>query len=276
MFPETRHTLIQRLATSGEEADWQQFLSDYWRPVCRFAARWGRLGTEDAEDVASMTFEALIRSRLLSRWVLHRTAKLRTLVCSVVRNVISNRARVQQGRERRVREHAGELDRLLTDSLDAPPDQIDAFYLAWAEELLQTAVGRLLEDYHREGRGDYFRVLYGRLCEQMTSREIADNLDIKLTDAENFYKHSRQRLGGALEQLVREHVERYTPPEQFADEFRAEWQMLGECLDGRGGLERALRESYEGFDSETIRRHEARSLTTILNRLRENLDAAPN
>ena len=276
MFPETRHTLIQRLATNAEEEDWQQFLSDYWRPVCRFAGRWGRLGTEDAEDVASGTFEALIRSRLLSRWVLHRQAKLRTLVCSVVRNVISNRARVQDARERRVHEHAGQLDRLLTESLDAPPDQIDAFYLAWAEELLQTAVGRLLEDYHREGRGDYFRVLYGRICEQMTSREVADSLDIKLTDAENFYKHARQRLGGALERLVREHVERYTPPEQVADEFRTEWQKFGECLDGRGGLERALRESYEGFDSETIRRHEARSLTTILNRVRGKLDAVPN
>ena len=272
MFPETRHTLIQRLATSGQETEWQQCLSDYWRPVCRFAARWGRLGTEDAEDVASTTFEALIRNRLLSRWVLHRQAKLRTLLCIVIRNVISNRARVQQGRERLVREHAGELDRLLTDSLDAPPDQIDAFYLSWTEELLQTAVGLLLEEYHREGRGDYFRVLYGRICEQMTSRQVADSLDIKLTDAENFYKHARQRLAAGLERLVREHVERYTPADQIADEFRVEWQMLGECLKGRGGLERALRESYEGFDSEQIRRREKQSLTAVLNHVREHPD----
>jgi DNA-directed RNA polymerase specialized sigma24 family protein len=95
-FPETRLTLIQRIASTGDDADWRQFLGDYWGPVCRFAAQRGSLGLADAEDVASLTFEALIANQLLPRWVINRSAKLRTLLCTVTRNVMSNRARVGQ------------------------------------------------------------------------------------------------------------------------------------------------------------------------------------
>ncbi|HWC88220.1 MAG TPA: hypothetical protein VG433_01135, partial [Pirellulales bacterium] len=59
-FPETRHSLVQRIVASGGETDWRQFLNDYWGPVCRFAARFGGLGPADAEDVAAETFEALL------------------------------------------------------------------------------------------------------------------------------------------------------------------------------------------------------------------------
>lgn len=103
-FPETRNTLIQRIVTTNEEDAWRQFMEDYWRPVCRFASRWGRLSVEDSEDVASVVFEALIVSRLLERRNVNPSAKLRTLLCSVTRNVLSNRARVASGRERLVRE----------------------------------------------------------------------------------------------------------------------------------------------------------------------------
>ena len=52
VFPQTRVTLIQRLASGGSEEDWGQFLSDYWGPVCRFSLRWGVGTVDDAEDVA--------------------------------------------------------------------------------------------------------------------------------------------------------------------------------------------------------------------------------
>jgi hypothetical protein len=29
-FPQTSHTLIQRISTGGEDRDWRQFLDDYW------------------------------------------------------------------------------------------------------------------------------------------------------------------------------------------------------------------------------------------------------
>ena len=202
-FPQTRHTLIQRIAGAGDEADWRQFFADYWGPICRFSRRGGSLTADDAEDVAAQTFEALIRNRLLTQWASTRSAKLRTLLCAVVRNVLSNRARVLAGRARLLRDHGGRLDDRgalpLVTSLDAPAEQVDAFYAAWVEDLLQQAVETLCDHYHREGKGDFFRVLYGRLCDAMTTTEIARDLDITVSQAENAFKDARKRLARRLE-----------------------------------------------------------------------------
>jgi hypothetical protein len=54
-------------------------------------ARWGRLQWDDAEDVSSATFQVILSVWLLERWLKQPTARLRTLLCSVVRNVLSNR-----------------------------------------------------------------------------------------------------------------------------------------------------------------------------------------
>ena len=263
-FPNTQHSLIQRIATSGKQDDWQEFLFDYWSPVCRFAARWGKLGTEDAEDVASAAFEVIIHNKLLSRWVSDRKAKLRTLLCAVVRNILSNRARVNEARSRRLVEHHGELDRLLIDSIDVQPVELDVFYSAWAEGMLQASVEALQVAYHREGRGNYFRVLFGRICDEMTSREIAESLNLKVSSVENYFNHARKRLGELLEQMLSHHVERYCVTDDVEQEKRLEWQNLGEFLKRHGGLEQALQRTYQDFDAEQSKQHAATAMTKIL------------
>src|SRR5260370_1349599 len=105
VFPNTRLTLIQRLAGGGCDADWREFMNDYWGPVCRFAQGRGNLTHADAEDVAAEVFEAILKNRLLERWSKARSAKLRTLICCVVRRAMSNRFRVAAGRDRLLREH---------------------------------------------------------------------------------------------------------------------------------------------------------------------------
>jgi RNA polymerase sigma factor (sigma-70 family) len=244
-FPNTRHTLIRRIVQRGDNADWSEFLADYWGPVCRFARWAGNLSHEDAEDVGSQVFEAMLKNRLLERWTACRSAKLRTLICAVVRNVISNRARVESGRARIVRDHGGELDRYLdwsqTELSDAPQDQIDAFYAAWVDDVLQAAVENLMNAYNRAGKGDYFRVLYGRLCEELPMPEIAAALQIKLTAAENYYRHARQRLSEELQSKVRAHVERYSEVEDIATEVASEWARIGDHLQEHGGLEAVIR-----------------------------------
>jgi DNA-directed RNA polymerase specialized sigma24 family protein len=248
-FPDTRKTLIQRLTTGGAQADWREFMSDYWGPVCRFAQGRGNLTDQDAEDVAGDVFEVMLKNRLLERWSHAQSAKLRTLICSVVRKVLANRFRVAAGRERVVREHGGRLDRYADfsefDPADAPSDQLDAFYAAWVDDTLQATVESLLAEYDRSGRGDYFRVLYGRLCEDLPMREIAEMLQIKHTDAENYYRHARLRLSERLQELIREHVLRYSGAQQISEEFATEWARVGEYLRERGGLETAVRKVYE-------------------------------
>lgn len=251
-FPNTRHTLIQRLASGGRDADWREFLDDYWGPVCRFARWKGNLSHEDAEDVGSVVFEALLKSRLLERWSEVQSARLRTLMCSVVRNVLSNRARVAIGRENLVQEHGGRLDRYRElseiDVADTPVDQLDAFYSAWVDELLQAVIEDLLVEYNRSGKGDYFRVLYGRICEQMTVPEIAAALQIKLTATENYLRHMRQKLADRLRDTLRNQVLRYSDSDHLEAELAEEWTQLGAFLERQGGLEAAIRRLY--LDSE--------------------------
>lgn len=267
-FPETRPTLIRRIVADSAEEDWRQLLADYWGPVCRFAARRGNLNADDAEDVASITFEAIIRNDLLSRWVANRQSKLRTLLCAVTRNIISNLARVRDARKRRTQDHGGALDHLVAagfdDLAELPNNDADPFLLAWAEELLQRSVESLLYEYHSEGRGDYFRALYGKVCEQMTARKIAESLGCKVTDVENYHRHAKNRLETTLRRLLQEHVGRYSSPEEAGEEFEQEWQRLGDCLKSHGGLEQVLRDSYRSFDADELRRRESQSMTQIL------------
>ena len=276
-FPQTRHTLIQRIAAAGDGRDWGEFLNDYWGPVCRFARRAGSLTADDAEDAAAQTFEVLVRNRLLAHWVLRRSAKLRTLLCAVVRNVLSNRGRVEAGRARLLRDHGGRLDDRgalpLVTSLDAPADQVDAFHAAWVEELLQQAVDGLLSDYHREGKGDHFRVLYGRLCDGMTMAEIAAALGVAVSQAENAFKHARKGLAQRLEELVRDHVRRYCPADDMEGEFAAEWGQLGAYLKEHGGLEEAVRRAHEGHDATPRKKQKTAALTRMAEALRHMADS---
>ncbi len=274
-FPTTRYTLIHRLATGAAEEDWALFLADYWRPLCRFAARWGRLNLVDAEDIASVTLEVLIRNSLLERWVGDRRARLRTLLCGVVRRALSNHTRRKMREGHHLREYLNELnllgrvDEFYDESI--PGDEADAFYQAWAEELLQSAVESLLDDYHREGRGDYFRVLFGRVCEGLPVKEIADALGLKTADVDNYFRHARSRLEHRLRELVRWHVVRYSGNEAASEEFLHEWHRLGDFLERHGGLEEALRHSYSDFDAESLREREVESMTAIMKNVREYL-----
>ena len=247
-FPATRHSLIQRLAVAGADEDWRQFLEDYWPPVCRFAARWGGLRFEDAEDVSSATFQVVIAGQLLQRWLQQPTAKLRTLLCSVVRNVLSNRARIDLGRQRLLRENR-ELLQTLTMTAIAGDDPLaaetqDAFYAAWAEELVSCALRELHTELLQSGRVDQFRVLFGRVCEGMTTAEVAECLGLPVTTVENHFKRTKQRLTDQLEQATRRHVTRYCPADDVDAEFQIEWQRLGEFLTRQGGLDGMLRQTF--------------------------------
>lgn len=267
-FPETRLTLIQRIAKEGSEADWRRFFDDYWRPVFRFSARWGHLTVEDAEDVTSCTFEVLLRAKLLSRWVSDRRARLRTLLCTVVRNLIANRERQQAGRERLLRDNgvflhhfASQLDAIQNVS---EPETHNAFYAAWAEELLENAMEQLLGEFHREGKGDHFRVLHGRICEGLRVPEIALSLNLPVASVDNHYRRAKQRLRELLERQVREHVERYSEPKDVSAEFQREWQDLGEFLVAHGGIEVVLQRARAEFNPVMMQRRQCHSLAALM------------
>jgi RNA polymerase sigma factor (sigma-70 family) len=258
-FPQTQHTLIHRIVASNSDRDWAAFFEDYWTPICRFAMRKGCSTLDEAEDVAAQTFEIVWKNNLLARWVASRSAKLRTVLCSVVRKVIANLIRVRQARENaalRGREKLDDRGGLpVITSLDASAEEIDAFYGAWVEEILQRAVDSLMDEFHREGKGDYFRVLYGRLCDGMTMREVARSLSLTPTQVENYARQAQKRLSKQLERLVRGHVERYGQEGDIEQEFKAEWGRLEEHLSRHGGMDEAVRAAYQ---SQITTEHAAR------------------
>jgi RNA polymerase sigma factor (sigma-70 family) len=269
LFPPTHQTLIQRLAAGGSSDDWQEFLTDYWGPVCRFAQRKGGLSCADAEDVAAETFKALVQNQLLVGWFAHRTARLRTLLCTVVLNQVTNRARVQAGRVRLLREHGDRLEDhpglpLLPD-LDAPAEEVDAIHAAWVEDLLYRTIEALRGEYHQAGKDDYFRVLYGKLCEDMTTAEVAQSLCWTISQVENAYKHVRKHL----EERVRDCVDRYSPAEEAEGEFAAEWAQLGAYLKEHGGLEEAVRRAWGAGQPLEAQPGQDRSPKRTLSRLSE-------
>lgn len=259
-FPQTRLTLIERLAGGGSEEDWQLFLKDYWGPICRFSLRWGAANLDDAEDVASQTFEVLWENRLLVRWVSNRSAKLRTLLCGVVRRILANRHRVRTSRERLAREMAASIK-----DLDGTHDeQAEAFYVAWVEDLVQQSVESLAADYYAQGKGDYLRVLYGRLCERMT---IAEALGINSASVDNYFRHARRRLEEQLNERVRRHVEHYCSTKEAEEEFTIEWGRLGDYLKQHGGLEEAVGRAYELIDPAAAKEHHGAALNKAVTRL---------
>ena len=274
-FPQTSNTLIFRVVNEGNERDWRQFLSDYWLPVCHFARRRANLNLDDSEDVASETFEAILGNNLLERWVSDRSSKLRTLLCTVVRHILGNRARVQNGRKRLLSENAAELisrkDLPTIKALDEPAEYIDEFYGAWVDGILLGAVESVMQDYHRRGKGDYFRVLHGRICEKMSTPQISRALGIKKTDAENYFKAARKRLAAKLEELAEEHTRRYCKPQDADAEFKDEWTRIGQYLKDNGGLDEAIAKVYASAGFVETANRQTRAVTEVLSRLTQAL-----
>jgi RNA polymerase sigma factor (sigma-70 family) len=274
-FPQTSKTLIFRVVNEGNQQDWHRFLSDYWMPVCRFAQQRANLQICDAEDVASETFEAVLANQLLRRWMADRNSKLRTLLCIVVRHILSNRARVQKGRHKLLAENAPELlaraDLPTIKAMDEAVQYIDEFYAAWLEGILMQSVESLMNEYHRTGKGDYFRVLHGRICEQMSNPEIADALQIKRTDVENYYKAAHKRLGTKLKELLYEHVQQYCHQQQPDSEFEAEWIKMGQFLQDHGGLEEVIAKVFKNTDSTEMAQRQQQAVTATLERLTQQL-----
>jgi DNA-directed RNA polymerase specialized sigma24 family protein len=258
-FPQTRHTLIERLALGGDEVDWRDFLVDYWGPVCRFALRRGNGRLDEAEDVAGQAFEVVLRNNLLARWAASRQAKLRTLLCSVVCKIQANQYRAAKNQ--------GQLLDELRQSHNVEAGDQDAFYAAWVDELLQECLQALAADYHRDGKGDYFRVLYGRLCDQMSIAETAATLEISTSAVDNYYRHVRGRLSEKLQSAVRSHVYRYTPAEEAEAEFTAEWGRLATYLSEHGGLEDAVCRAHTLVENSGLEKMKTARIRQTLTRI---------
>ena len=240
-FPDTKQTLIRRIASDPESTDWSVFVNDYWSPLVRFASVRGGLNFAEAEDVASEAFEVLFKNDLLARWLGDRRAKLRTVLCGVAKNLLSNRARIQRGRDRVMSAITPNLLAIATQKELGPDD--DCFYEIWVVELLQKTLSQIQRESVDRDRLDEYRVFHGKIVDGMSNQELADCLGLKLTDVENYYKSIRNRFSKKLRQVVETQVQRYGAGESFEDEFAIEWHALRDHLKSRGTIETILRQA---------------------------------
>ena len=279
-FPETRPTLIARLAEGSDQTAWEQFLDDYWGPIVRFAVRIGRLPLDQAEDAASETLLVIYRSNLLSRWQHSPTGKLRSLICGVTRNLLANRQRVERGRRNLLADLAekGGAPGVLPvhDSPEpAAAHDEDIFYQAWVDELLAQAMRAVREQLYAEDRGDYFRALYGRVCEGLSAGDIAESLDIPVAAVENYLRIARTRLSRTLQVAVQKQVERYSPTADVKAEFEREWSELGRNLDRLGGLETAIRREAGGLSRLPADARASKSFLALRKQVSDNSSSPP-
>jgi RNA polymerase sigma factor (sigma-70 family) len=229
-FPQTRITLIERLATGGSDDDWRAFLDDYWGPVFHFCLRRGVANRSAAEEITSDIFIILSTQDLLRRWQANRTAKLRTLICAVARNLLAQHFR------------APSTEPLGTEPITDASDE-DCFYRAWAEDLLRRSLDTLAASYRRHGQGDYLRVFLGRACEGLSIREVGDALALSESAVDHHYRHVRDRLQKELQRRVREQAIASCPEDAEA-EFAQEWQRLKQYLRQQGDLEQVLEGAF--------------------------------
>lgn len=247
-FPETRHSLIQRLATEGDEEAWRHFTRDYWGPIERFAAYYGGLTRDQAEDVAADTLMVLVKSEVLQKWSRHPQGRFRSLMCGVVKKVLANLRRVQGNRARLLRELAdtGGGEWVLSGVSGEPgAEELDIFYREWANELLVQVLRRVARELHAEGKGNYFRALFGRICEGMSQAELAASLEVSVDQVENFLRAMRKRLTELLKRTLAEQIARYADQDDAQSVFAQEWVQLSDYLSMQGDVERAVRLAYE-------------------------------
>ena len=247
-FPQTRYSMIDRIVTDNEDGDWNHFLRAYWGPMVAFARRRGGLGEQEAEDVVGVAVEGIIRNNLLDRWHSDRSAKLRTLLCTVIRYCINNRARINSGRQRLMEQWDHELARLT----DAPPTNIgpsaiedtDALYTSWVEALLRDALTSFATQLMDANKSHYFSVLYAKLCLEMPNATIATRLDLKPSDVDNHFRSVRKSLRKQLRDTLHAHMAPGMDADHIDTEIVQEWSNLSQFLGSHGGLEQALRDVY--------------------------------
>lgn len=266
-FPDTRLTVIHRLAASGSDDDWRRFVSDYWGPVFHFCLRRDAGRRDAAEEITADVFETLWLNDLLARWTDNRAAKLRTLICTVARNLMVQRFRSTKS-----------VESLSVEPADADAES-DCFYAAWAEDLLRRSLDQVAAQYRREGQSDYLRVFLGRTSEGLSIRDVADSLGLPPSAVDHHYRHVRDRLRDELAQLLREQVAKCCVPDDVETEFAREWEALHRHLQQRGDFDQVLRESFTllNRDEEAVTRRRGigdtvRRLSTIrpnLNRTKQ-------
>jgi RNA polymerase sigma factor (sigma-70 family) len=211
-FAATRWSIV--LAAGGAEAGTgrrkalEELARAYWVPLYAYIRRQG--GThEQAEDLTQEYFSRLLEKDYLAS-VDRSKGKFRSFLLASLKHFLANE------RDRtRARKRGGGLAHIALDSLSAaaryalePADEMTPerlFDRQWALAVLEEVLGRLREQYRREGKADLFEGLKGCLtagADQPPHAEIARKLGL----SPGAVKVAAHRLRRRYRELLRDEI----------------------------------------------------------------------
>lgn len=166
MNPETKTSLILRLADHHDQDAWQEFESVY-RPVIYHAAQQRGLQHADAEDVVQQVLASIARA-LQARPHDSRRAQFRTWLFRVIQNSVLNH--VQRRRPDRGSGRTSVLDQL---TQVANPDQESELLAAeYQKSVFRWAAEKIELEFHPETwRAFWLTMVEGYSCET-AAREL--------------------------------------------------------------------------------------------------------
>jgi RNA polymerase sigma-70 factor (ECF subfamily) len=165
MYPETRHSLIQRLQDAGDEAAWEEFASIYRPIIVRIALR-KQLQFDDAEDLAQQVLLLVLKN--ISKWKADPArARFRTWLQTVVRNATLNAL------TRRPKEQASGGTTSL-QKINQYPDMADSlwFDLEWQREALRWVAQQVRGEFESKT----WTAFWDTAIEQLSAQEVAERI----------------------------------------------------------------------------------------------------
>lgn len=230
-FPSTNWSVLA--ARSGAPDEWRRRLEAlaelYWKPIYRYLRLRWRLGNEEAKDLTQSFFV-----RVLEGGLLDRADRARGRFRAFVKTCLENHVRMAKREAGRLKRGGGEpvlrLDAMSDDGpFDVPADDAtpaEILDAQWRAAVMERALARVREEYERENRPEYFRVLEHQIAdEKPTYAQTAERVGVRATDVGNFLKHARSRLRDAVRAIVAESV---STPEALEREMKELFPGEGE------------------------------------------------
>lgn len=231
-FSVTRWSVVlaagQEDSEAGREA-LDQLCRLYWRPIYSFVRHRGH-SPEDARDLTQEFFARLLAKDFLAG-VAPSKGRFRTFLLAALKHYLANewdKARCQKRGGGRVFIPLDAVDIEVSPGAE-PVDNQSAeviFDRTWALALLGQVMGRLREEYVRDGKADLFERLKATLVGARTELPYAV-IGAALGMSEGAVKVAVYRLRQRFRQLLREEIAHtLSRPEQAEEELRALFAAL--------------------------------------------------
>lgn len=195
--------------------------ASYWYPLYGWLRRQGH-NPQDAEDLTQSFFGHLLQNHRLQQ-VDRARGKFRSFLLASLKHFVANewdkaRALKRGGQFQFVSIEGGLAEERFARELadDAMPDR--AFERSWATTLLDGVIGRLRQEYRRDGKGGVFDVLQVYLSGDRGGVVPYAEMQVRLGLSESALKMAVQRLRRRFGELLREEVAHTVSSREEVDE----------------------------------------------------------